>query len=116
MTTNPTEAQMKLARKCAAHGYPEDTYYHKNCMAGSYDELGHIQSIVLAIQATEARAQGLVDALEDSKRAVQAFLDMVNVMQRVQALPIPVFLETAQHNCPIILQNLDQELATWRRT
>ena len=75
-----------------------------------------LPAIFDAIQATEARAQGLVDALEDSKRAVQAFLDMVNVMQRVQALPIPVFLETAQHNCPIILQNLDQALATWRRT
>lgn len=69
---------------------------------------------ILAIQATEARMAAAVEALEDSKRAVQAFLDMVNVMQRVQALPIPAILETAQHNCPIILQNIDQALAAIR--
>ena len=109
-TTNPTDAQMKLARECQ-----KKVYKMAVDDVTTFRDYG-VQSALLAIQATEARAQGLVDALEDSKRAVQAFLDMVNVMQRVQALPIPVFLETAQHNCPIILQNLDQELATWRRT
>lgn len=119
MTTTPTDAQMKLARECAAKAYRDADQTDALAgyvEAGEMDDDEAVQSALLAIQATEARAQGLVDALEDSKRAVQAFLDMVNVMQRVQALPIPVFLETAQHNCPIILQNLDQELATWRRT
>lgn len=53
----------------------------------------------------------LVEALQDSRRCVQAFLDMVNVIQRVQALPIPAILETAKHNCPIILQYIDAALA-----
>ncbi len=117
--TNPTEAQMELAREALAQAATELAPPSSSMRMNDFtDKAAQIsaRAIVLAIQATEARAQGLVDALEDSKRAVQAFLDMVNVMQRVQALPIPVFLETAQHNCPIILQNLDQALATWRRT
>lgn len=138
-TTNPTDAQMKLARELmtkAAPMFPITTHNGPDYADVTFAEDHSSQAMTMepdtwnalnelfvslpaifdAIQATEARAQGLVDALEDSKRAVQAFLDMVNVMQRVQALPIPVFLETAQHNCPIILQNLDQALATWRRT
>jgi ubiquitin C-terminal hydrolase len=69
-STNPTEAQMKLARECAAHGFPKDMPYYKNCMAGNYDEFGIVQAPLLAIQATEARAQGLVDALNGYKAAV----------------------------------------------
>ena len=52
-----------------------------------------------------------IDALKNARQGVQAFLDMVNVMQRFQALPIPAILETAQHNCPIILAQIDAALA-----
>jgi len=53
----------------------------------------------------------LVGVLENAKGCAQAFLDMVNVIQRVQALPIPAILETAQHNCPIILGQINAALA-----
>jgi hypothetical protein len=46
-------------------------------------------------------AQGAISA---NHGAVQAFLDMVNVM-RVGAVPIPAILDTAQHNCARILEN-----------
>lgn len=109
MTTNPTEAQMKLARKCAAHGYPEDTYYHKNCMAGSYDELGHIQSIVLAIQATEARAQALVDALTASALRFREYEASHAAKGNLDGDA------KARRNCEMAEQ-CEQALATWRRT
>lgn len=108
-TTNPTEAQMKLARKCAAHGYPEDTYYHKNCMAGSYDELGHIQSIVLAIQATEARAQALVDALTASALRFREYEASHAAKGNLDGDA------KARRNCEMAEQ-CEQALATWRRT
>lgn len=108
-TTNPTEAQMKLARKCAAHGYPEDTYYHKNCMAGSYDELGHIQSIVLAIQATEARAQALVDALTASALRFREYEASHAAKGNLDGDA------KARRNCEMAEQ-CEQSLATWRRT
>ena len=65
----------------------------------------------IAIPTPDPLTAKLVEALQDSRRCVQAFLDMVNIIQRVQALPIPAILETAQHNCPIILQDIDAALA-----
>ena len=53
----------------------------------------------------------LVEALGNARSATQAFLDMVNVVQRFQTLPIPAILETAQHNCPIIIAEADAALA-----
>lgn len=54
----------------------------------------------------------LLPTLQAARQAVQAFLDMVNIIQKWQALPIPAILETAQHNCPIILEQLDAAIAT----
>lgn len=65
MTTTPTDAQMKLARECAAKAYrdadPTDALAGY-VEAGEMDDDEAVQSALLAIQATEARAQGLVDA------------------------------------------------------
>jgi len=59
-----------------------------------------------------ARAHdALVRALEQAEQGVQAFLDMVNIMQKFQALPIPAVLELAQHNCPIMLADARAALA-----
>ena len=64
-TTNPTAAQMKLARECAAKAYrdadPTDALAGY-VEAGEMDDDEAVQSALLAIQATEARAQGLVEA------------------------------------------------------
>lgn len=81
MTTNPTDAQMKLARECAAMIGPFKLKYVKSeNYSGEHREWNEcltvpqgcaditeaaISAIVKAIQATEARAQGLVDALEN---------------------------------------------------
>jgi len=62
-----------------------------------------------------ADVEGLVKAAQDANQAVQAFLDMVNVMQRIGAIPIPAILETAQHNCPIIRDNLNAALAPFTK-
>jgi len=62
--TNPTEVQMKLARECQKKAYKmavDDVT--------TFRDYG-VQSALLAIQATEARAQGLVDALNGYKAAV----------------------------------------------
>ena len=67
-TTNPPDAQMKLARECAAKACSED--YGELILSGLYDHVAVVQSGLLAIQATEARAQGLVDALNGYKAAV----------------------------------------------
>ncbi len=59
--TNPTDAQLEPARKCAAKACSED--YGELILSGLYDHVAVVQSALLAIQATEARAQGLVEAL-----------------------------------------------------
>jgi hypothetical protein len=58
-----------------------------------------------------AAAPELLAVVGESQQAVQAFLDMVSVMQRVQAVPIPSILETAAHNCPIIIARIEAAIA-----
>ena len=77
MTTNPTEAQMKLARECAiehrAAAWTDQRYDDSVNAAyrnGALDDDMRVQVTLLAIQATEARAQGLVEALNGYKAAV----------------------------------------------
>lgn len=121
-TTNPTDAQMKLARECAAHGFPKDTPYYKNCMAGNYDEFGIVQAPLLAIQATEARAQGLVEALEAAQNllinsgAESGYCccgDPVSSHSIGSGhSPVDNHVYYAEQCC----QNIEQALATWRRT
>lgn len=106
MTTTPTDAQMKLARECAAHGFPKDTPYYKNCMAGNYDEFGIVQAPLLAIQATEARAQGLVEALEPFEKALGKRQLLCKDDESVTWSAITVG----------DLRKARQALATWRRT
>ena len=61
--TNPTEAQMKLARECAAKACSEPQ--RVAILEGQFDRTPSVRSALLAIQATEARAQGLVEALTE---------------------------------------------------
>ena len=107
--TNPTEAQMKLARECAAHGFPKDMPYYKNCMAGNYDEFGIVQAPLLAIQATEARAQGLVEALTASALRFREYEASHAAKGNLDGDA------KARRNCEMAEQ-CEQALATWRRT
>lgn len=107
-TTNPTDAQMKLARECAAHGFPKDMPYYKNCMAGTYDEFGIVQAPLLAIQATEARAQGLVELLEMVDSIEYKELNLSNYTHDDVCALNNVYVE--------MQLILTQALATWRRT
>jgi hypothetical protein len=71
--TNPTDAQMKLAREALAQAATELAPPSSSMRMNDFtDKAAQIsaRAIVLAIQATEARAQGLVDALNGYKAAV----------------------------------------------
>lgn len=55
--TTPTDAQMKLARECAATAVIEPSTRSKTDILKGYCDNWHgVQSALLAIQATEARA------------------------------------------------------------
>ena len=66
-TTNPTEAQMKLAREYACqavevYGEGDAREHDAAVLRTLWNDHPAVQSALLAIQATEARAQGLVEA------------------------------------------------------
>ena len=67
------------------------------------DTASEITTLRTERDAARVECERLRGALTNASQAVQAFLDMVNIIQKWQALPIPAILETAQHNCPIIL-------------
>lgn len=65
MTTTPTDAQMKLARECAAKAYRDADQTDALAgyvEAGEMDDDEAVQSALLAIQATEARMAAAVEA------------------------------------------------------
>ena len=125
MTTTPTDAQMKLARECAAKAYrdadPTDALAGY-VEAGEMDDDEAVQSALLAIQATEARAQGLVDALEAAQNilinsgAESGYCccgDPVSSHSIGSGhSPVDNHVYYAEQCC----QNIEQALATWRRT
>ena len=68
MTKPATDEQMKLAREALAQAATELAPPSSSMRMNDFtDKAAQIsaRAIVLAIQATEARAQGLVDALEN---------------------------------------------------
>lgn len=101
-TTNPTDAQMKLAGRCATEAYKmaEDDCTTLHGYA--------VQSALLAIQATEARAQGLVDALE----GVLPFTQAEELAEAAQVR----LKKTDRDPVRKAVMKARQELATWRRT
>ena len=74
-TSTPTEAQMKLAREYACqavevYGEGDAREHDAAVLRKLWNDHPAVQSALLAIQATEARAQGLVEALNGYKAAV----------------------------------------------
>lgn len=112
MTTNPTDAQMKLALECAekaAAGYlalplPADHPL--------------VQSALLAIQATEARAQVLVDALEACSQWMSDVFPLLGPLKEEwkQADMWSDYDEEVFNRRATLNLHARQALATWRRT
>ena len=92
--------------------FPEDTTYFKHNWRSLPGLNQRVIDELVALSITPSPSADVETraALEAAKDGIQAFLDMVNVIQRVQALPIPAILDTAQHNCPIIIQQIEAAL------
>ena len=108
-TTNPTDAQMKLAREALAQAATELAPPSSSMRMNDFtDKAAQIsaRAIVLAIQATEARAQGLVDALEPFEKALGKRQLLCKDDESVTWSAITVG----------DLRKARQALATWRRT
>lgn len=125
--TNPTDAQMKLARECACqavevYGEGDAREHDAAVLRTLWNDHPAVQSALLAIQATEARAQGLVDALE----AAQNLLSNSGAESGYCCCGDPVSSHSiGSGHAPVdshgyyaekCCQNIDQALATWRRT
>jgi hypothetical protein len=110
--TNPTEVQMKLARECAARlaQRRRDHDYAGWIREGRKDNDSEVQSALLAIQATEARAQGLVEALEAMLHAVCHETAFANAVRNDSGVAYP------WEPLDIAEASARQALATWRRT
>lgn len=68
--TQPTAEQLRLAQECACqavevYGEGDAREHDAAVLRTLWNDHPAVQSALLAIQATEARAQGLVDALEN---------------------------------------------------
>jgi len=110
MTTTPTDAQMKLARECAATAVIEPSTRSKTDILKGYCDNWHgVQSALLAIQATEARAQGLVEALTASALRFREYEASHAAKGNLDGDA------KARRNCEMAEQ-CEQALATWRRT
>ena len=111
MTTNPTDAQMKLAREALAQAATELAPPSSSMRMNDFtDKAAQIsaRAIVLAIQATEARAQGLVELLEMVDSIEYKELNLSNYTHDDVC---------ALNNAYVEMQLiLTQALATWRRT
>ncbi len=106
MTTNPTDAQMKLARECAATAVIEPSMRSKTDILKGYCDNWHgVQSALLAIQATEARAQGLVDALGEELFVLSDKLRATDWLQ-----------DDMNHHLYERVVSAFQALSTWRLT
>jgi len=109
--TNPTDAQMKLAREALAQAATELAPPSSSMRMNDFtDKAAQIsaRAIVLAIQATEARAQGLVELLEMVDSIEYKELNLSNYTHDDVC---------ALNNAYVEMQLiLTQALATWRRT
>lgn len=110
--TNPTDAQMKLAREALAQAATELAPPSSSMRMNDFtDKAAQIsaRAIVLAIQATEARAQGLVDALTASALRFREYEASHAAKGNLDGDA------KARRNCEMAEQ-CEQALATWRRT
>ena len=105
--TNPTEVQMKLAREYACqavevYGEGDAREHDAAVLRTLWNDHPAVQSALLAIQATEARAQGLVDALEPLAK-----------LELLQKFSYNTKTYSIFHKNILAAR---QALATWRRT
>ena len=112
MTKPATDEQMKLAREALAQAATELAPPSSSMRMNDFtDKAAQIsaRAIVLAIQATEARAQGLVDALTASALRFREYEASHAAKGNLDGDA------KARRNCEMAEQ-CEQALATWRRT
>lgn len=112
-STNQTEAQMKLAREYACqavevYGEGDAREHDAAVLRTLWNDHPAVQSALLAIQATEARAQGLVELLEMVDSIEYKELNLSNYTHDDVCALNNVYVE--------MQLILTQALATWRRT
>jgi hypothetical protein len=110
MSKPPPEECTICLRYTGRAGKGEDSLYDELDQGPYCEECFERQTNYLALRAKDAEIASLRTACVEAQAAVQAFWDMVRVMREFQALPIPSIIETADHNCPIILKALSDAL------
>lgn len=115
-TANQTDAQMKLAdvtqadREAAADFFECSTFAGRDAfLRGDEDSSDVVQAFAKHRQATEARAQGLVDALTASALRFREYEASHAAKGNLDGDA------KARRNCEMAEQ-CEQALATWRRT
>ena len=111
-TTNPPDAQMKLAdvtdadRKAAADFFECSTFAGRDAfLRGDEDSSDVVQAFARHRLATEARAQGLVEALGEELFVLSDKLRATDWLQ-----------DDMNHHLYERVVSAFQALATWRRT
>ena len=109
----PTESELKLARKCTARAnflLEEKTL--QSILNGEEDTWPEVVASILAIRATEARAQGLAEAIaKDAHEAAVTTDCQAIAAERSKERAAPHLRHAAK-----TLFKVSQALATWRRT
>ena len=124
-TTQPTAEQLRMARECAVSAVstklpglmgndfkgniPKLRARIAKIRCAEGDHFVEVQSALLAIQATEARAQALVDALTASALRFREYEASHAAKGNLDGDA------KARRNCEMAEQ-CEQALATWRRT
>ena len=115
MTPTPTDAQMKLAdvtdadREAAADAMGLTEIHKNQIRAGEYDGNVLVQAFAAHRRATEASAQGLVEALTASALRFREYEASHAAKGNLDGDA------KARRNCEMAEQ-CEQALATWRRT
>ena len=118
-TANQTDAQMKLAdvtqadREAAADFFECSTFAGRDAfLRGDEDSSDVVQAFAKHRQATEARAQGLVEALEDVINPLGALKREADA----QGAQLSGMAYSISNDIGYIKGIAHQALATWRRT
>ena len=115
----PTESELKLARKCTARAnFLLEKKTLQSILNGEQDTWPEVVASILAIRATEARAQGLVEALEACSQWMSDVFPLLGPLKEKwkQADMWSDYDEEVFNRRATLNLQARQALATWRRT
>ena len=115
----PTESELKLARKCTARAnFLLEKKTLQSILNGEQDTWPEVVASILAIRATEARAQGLVEALEACSQWMSDVFPLLGPLKEEwkQADMWSDYDEEVFNRRATLNLQARQALATWRRT